>query len=77
MALPGALIAAILFMAAMPVWFPEGAAGIDHFVMPVVLFPLIWVCFFTYTCAEENLPRATLVITICIGMHLALIASAF
>lgn len=76
-ALPGALIASILFMGAMPLWMPAGPAGIDHFVMPVVLFPLIWVVFFTYTCMEENVTRATLVISCCVLAHIALIVSAF
>lgn len=54
---PGAIIAALLFVMAMPVWLPEGAAGVDHVVWPQVLAPLIWALFCTYTCIEEKLAR--------------------
>lgn len=54
---PGALIAALLFMAAMPVWAPQGAAGVDHLIMPLILAPLFWGIAFGYACIEENLPR--------------------
>ncbi|MQQ09622.1 hypothetical protein GFB49_14235 [Epibacterium sp. SM1979] len=33
---------AILSMASLPHGLPVGAGGVDHLVMPVVLFPLLW-----------------------------------
>lgn len=54
---PGALVLSLLFVMAMPVWLPAGAAGVDHIVWPVVMAPLIWAMAFTYACLEENLPR--------------------
>ena len=54
---PGALIAAMLIMAAMPVWLPAGAGGVDNIVYPIVLSPLIWAVVFMYAVLEENLPR--------------------
>lgn len=54
---PGALIAAILTMAAMPVCLPAGAAGVDNLVYPIILAPLIWAVAFMYAVLEENLPR--------------------
>ena len=55
---PVALLAAILFMAAMPLILPPGAGGIDHLVMPVVLFPLIWAIEILYPVMTSRLDRA-------------------
>ncbi|MEQ9138661.1 MAG: hypothetical protein RLO51_25810 [Thalassobaculum sp.] len=60
---PGALLAAVLVMAAMPVWLPAGAAGVDNLVYPIVLAPLIWTVVFVYALLENSLPRATAVLT--------------
>ena len=72
---PGALLAALLFMAATPVWMPGGAAGIDNIVYPVILAPLFWVLAFTYACLEENLPRGAVVIAAVIVLQSVLIAA--
>lgn len=59
---PGALVAGTLVMAAMPVWLPSGAAGIDNIVYPLILAPLIWAAVFTYTILEQNLARGVVVV---------------
>jgi len=59
---PGALLAALATMAMMPLWLPEGRAGVTNLAFPVILAPLIWAVAFFYACLEENLVRATLVI---------------
>lgn len=59
---PGAVCASVAFVTAMPLWLPEGVAGIDHLVWPIMLAPLIWAVFCTYTCLEENLVRSAVVI---------------
>lgn len=59
---PGALLGAILVMAAMPVWLPAGSAGVDNIVLPIVLAPLIWTVVFLYTVLEPSLPRGIAVI---------------
>ena len=55
---PVAIAVAVAVMAAMPLWFPEGAAGIDHLILPLILFPAIWAVAFFYACLAENLSRA-------------------
>ena len=45
---PVTLIATLAIMAAMPVWWPRGAAGIDQIGMPLILSPVIWVSVFVY-----------------------------
>ena len=39
---PLGFVMAILSMASLPHGLPAGAGGVDHLVMPVVLFPLLW-----------------------------------
>ena len=38
---PVALAVAYVVMAAMPLWFLQGRAGIDHLILPLTLFPAI------------------------------------
>lgn len=58
---PITLIISIFIMAAMSLWFPEGEAGINHLVFPLVLFPLIWALVFFYVVLEPRAKRAGLV----------------
>lgn len=60
---PMAVLIAILAMGAMPLWFPSGAAGVDHLIFPLILFPALWAIPFFYAILAENLRRATLVMT--------------
>ena len=73
---PGALAAAILIMAAMPVWLPEGAAGVDNIVYPLVLAPLIWAVVFLYAVVESNLVRGVAVAVAAIVVNGAAVALA-
>ncbi|NYZ14335.1 hypothetical protein HL658_17395 [Azospirillum sp. RWY-5-1] len=54
---PGAITAALLFTTAMPLWFPAGAAGVNHIAYPLVLAPLAWAAAFIHACLVENLVR--------------------
>lgn len=74
---PGALITAVVAMAAMPVWLPPGTAGIDNLVFPLVLFPLIWAAAFFYACLDENLIRAAVTLLAATGLNGAVVAWAF
>lgn len=66
---PLALASAIAVLAAMPLWIPSGAAGIDNLVLPLVLFPLIWSLSFFYAVLEENLIRGGFVLTLVIASN--------
>ena len=74
---PGALLAALATMAAMPVWLPAGAAGIDDIALPIILTPFLWAIPFFYACLEENLPRGAAVLVAAILVQAAIAASAF
>lgn len=71
---PAALLAAVLVMAAMPVWLPAGAAGVDNIVYPIILAPLIWAVVFMYAVLEERLPRGLAVIGLVILVKGAIVA---
>lgn len=60
---PMAVLIAILAMGAMPLWFPAGAAGVDHLIFPLILFPALWAIPFFYAILAENLRRAALVMS--------------
>ncbi len=39
---PGAFVLAVLLMAFLPLVLPAGAGGVNHMVLPALLFPLLW-----------------------------------
>lgn len=71
---PLALMAAVVTIAAMPHWVPEGAGRIDNLVLPVIAFPLIWAVAFFYACLADNIPRAAKVLTAVAAVQVAIIA---
>ena len=72
---PGALLAALATLMAMPLWVPPGAAGVNDVAFPIILTPLLWALPFFYAVLEENLVRGTLVLGLAIlvqGVAIAL-----
>ena len=61
---PVALVAAILTMAAMPMWLPQGEGGVNHLAFSVVLFPAIWAVYLMYVLLEERMKRAAIVMSV-------------
>jgi hypothetical protein len=74
---PGAAIVAVVVMAGMTAWLPRGAAGIDNLVLPLVLFPLIWVVLFFHACLDARLGRIALVSLGLLAIHAGLVAHRF
>ena len=74
---PAAILVAVLFMAATPFWFPEGASGVDHIVIGLLLFPAYWALAFFYALMEDNVWRATLVLVAAAAINAAMIAAMF
>lgn len=71
---PVTLIVTVAIMAGMTVWWPGGAAGIDQIAMPLILFPVIWVCVFVYGLMEDRLGRGCLVMFSLLLGNVALVA---
>ncbi|MEM6273826.1 MAG: hypothetical protein AAF735_01170 [Myxococcota bacterium] len=40
-----AFVFAVVVTAGSTKWMPPGRGGIDHIIVPVVLFPVIWIVF--------------------------------
>ncbi|MDP3858947.1 MAG: hypothetical protein Q8Q73_14420 [Stagnimonas sp.] len=59
---PLALLTALLTMMGGALWLPEGAAGLDHLVVPVVFFPMLWAGWFLYACLDPRLLRGFAVV---------------
>lgn len=72
---PLAFVASWILMAGAALYLPEGAAGIDNLVFPVVLFPLIWAVLFLYALLDRHLLRAYVVIGLVLASHGGLIAA--
>jgi hypothetical protein len=58
---PLAIVLTLLVLAAMPLWFPKGAAGIDHIVLPLILLPAIWAALFFHAVLDRSLWRVAAV----------------
>ncbi|MEM7138187.1 MAG: hypothetical protein AAF500_16525 [Myxococcota bacterium] len=41
--LVAAFVVSVLIVAGATRWLPEGRAGIDHIVVPIIVFPIIWI----------------------------------
>lgn len=65
---PWTLAAAFVVMAAMAVWMPGGPAQVDNLIVPLVLFPLIWVVLFLMAYLDPSIRRAA---TISIALVIA------
>lgn len=59
---PFVFVAACLTMAGGALWLPHGSAQVNHLVLPVVLFPLLWTGLFLYSCLDARLLRAYAVV---------------
>jgi len=60
---PGAILAGLATMAAMPLWMPAGTAGVNDVALPIVLTPLLWAVPFFYAVLARDLVRATVVLS--------------
>lgn len=57
---PVAILLAILSMAALPAALPQGRGGVDHLVLPVMLFPLLWSLFLVWPVSTDRLRRCAI-----------------
>ncbi len=71
---PLALICSIAIMGGPLVWLPAGVGGVNHIVLPIVLYPAIWSGLFFYACFDRRLGRSYAIVGGLLVLHLALIA---
>lgn len=70
---PLALLAALLTMMGGALWLPEGSAGLDHLVLPVVFFPVLWAAWFLYAYLDPKLGRGYALVAGAAALQLGLI----
>lgn len=68
---PGAILAALATMAAMPVWMPAGSAGVNDVALPIILTPLLWAIPFFHAVLATNLVRASVILSAVIAVQVA------
>ncbi len=66
-----------MIFAAMPLWLPRGAAGIDHIVLPLLLLPAVWALLFFHAVLDRNLARVALVALVVATTHVVMLVSHF
>jgi len=54
---PVAFVLSVLMMAMLPLVLPPGSGGINHLVLPVLFFPLLWSLCCIWPVATETLGR--------------------
>ncbi|MEM7506203.1 MAG: hypothetical protein AAF415_05620 [Pseudomonadota bacterium] len=74
---PGAVALAVATVMAAPLWLPEGTAGIDHLVWPLVLAPLAWAIACFYPLLASDPARAAGIMGVLTGVQAVLIATGF
>lgn len=74
---PGALLAEVATMAAMPLWLPAGQAGINNVALPIILTPMLWAVPFFYALLEEDLARGSLVLGLAVLLQGVAVAGSF
>jgi hypothetical protein len=73
---PGAVLAGLATMAAMPLWLPAGGAGVNDVTLPIILTPLLWAMPFFYAVLARDLVRATAVLSaVTVGQAAAVLLS--
>ena len=72
---PLAFVASWILMAGAALYLPEGAAGIDNLVFPVVLLPWMWAVLCVYGLRGRRLLRAYGGIGVGLASHGGLIAA--
>lgn len=72
-----AFLASVLMVAGATRWLPEGSAGIDHIVVPIILFPLIWISVALSLYAARRRARAWTIVGVISIVHAGLVAYGF
>lgn len=71
-----ALLLAIFVVASMALWLTEGMAASHYWMIPIILFPLIWSVAFFYPILDNNIRRASLVMTVTLMVSAGLLVAA-
>ena len=68
---------AVIVVAGATRWLPEGRAGIDHIVVPLAVFPVIWIAFVIPLYSASRRARAWTIVWGLSIVHAGLVAFGF
>ncbi|MEM7139022.1 MAG: hypothetical protein AAF500_20785 [Myxococcota bacterium] len=71
------VLVSVLAVAGAPHWFREGRAGLDHIVVPIVLFPLMCISTAFSLYAAQRRARAWTIVGVLSIVHAGLVAYGF
>lgn len=57
------MLLAIFVMASLSLVLPAGNGGINHLIIPIILFPFIWALTFFYPLLDSNKKRVTILMS--------------
>jgi hypothetical protein len=72
-----AFLFAVIVTAGATRWLPEGRAGVDHIILPILFFPLVWMAMALGLYAAPRRRRAWAIAGTVTAVHLAAAASGF
>lgn len=74
---PVALIVSLVVVLAVPLWYPPGPGKVDNLVLPVLLFPLVWVILCVHACMDRRLLRIFFIMLALLVINGSMIALKF
>ena len=72
-----AFVVAVLVVAGGTRWLPEGRAGIDHIIVPIILVPLIWIVLAVSLYAARNRRAAWTIVAVIALINVGLAGYGF
>lgn len=70
---PLVLVTSVAVVCGGALWLPAGSGGIDHLVLPLILFPVVWTGLFFHACLDRRLLRAWAIQGVLLLVNAALI----
>ncbi len=77
LSLAAAFLASVVVVAGATKWLPPGNAGIDHIIVPIVIFPVVWIIAALGLYAARRRGRAWSVLGILTAINLLAIGWGF
>lgn len=71
------LVFALVIIAGATKWLPPGAAGVNHIIIPIIAFPLVWIVCALALYGAERRGRAWAITGGVVLVHMVLIVIGF
>ena len=77
LSLLAAFAGSVVVIAGATKWLPEGPGGVDHIVIPIVSFPVVWIVFALVLYAARRRARAWTILGGFTAIHAGVIVYGF